>query len=249
MKKGKFVVIDGLDGVGKGVFIRALMDAAKNDGKRIFNLHDFWRSHDYLPDVKDIISNFDVAITAEPTFCGIGRSIRLELTAKNNRSYSPEIIASAYALDRQILYEKVVLPLLDAGVDVYQSRSFSTSIVYQRQQAMDSGIKFDVNDILSIPGNAFCYRHPMDFLIIPTINDVQQVMDRLRDRDKQDNCEFENIDFQLKVKQHYESKEFQSIFENMGVKIVFMDAGRTIEYSKEQAIDFYTKNLSEKTNS
>ncbi len=244
MKRGRFIVIDGLDGVGKGVFIRALMDAAKKDGKRIFNFHNFWRSHDHLPNVHDIIGNFDIAITAEPTFCGIGRYIRTELTAKNERSYSAEAIAHAYALDRHILYEKIILPLLEAGIDIYQSRSFSTSIVYQRQQALEQGKQFDAQQILSIPGNAFCHKHPMDFLLIPTINNVQQVMDRLRDREKQDNCEFENIDFQLKVKEHYESEEFKNIFESIGVNVVYLDAGKTVEYSQQQATNFYHKHLS-----
>ncbi len=242
-KRGKFVVIDGLDGVGKGVFIRSFMDAAKADGKRIFNLHDFWRTYNFLPDVKDLVEKYDIVITAEPTFAGVGQYIRTELTAKNDRDYSPEVIAHAYALDRHILYEKLILPLLDAGVDIYQSRSFSTSIVYQRQHAMDQNVPFNVQDILAIPGNAFCYRHPMDFLIIPTINDVQEVMNRLENRDKQDNCQWESLDFQLKVKGHYESEEFKEVFTSKGVKVIFMDAGKTLDYSKQQAIEFYQEHL------
>ncbi len=242
-KRGKFVVIDGLDGVGKGVFLKSLMNEARKDQKRVFNFHDFWRSHDHLPNVKDLIGKFDLVITAEPTFCGVGRYIRTELTAKNNRNYSANSIAHAYALDRMILYQKVILPLLEAGIDVYQSRSFSTSLVYQRQHALNQGKVFDADEILSIPGNAFCYNHPMDYLIIPTINNVQQVMSRLEEREKQDNCEYEEVDFQVKIKEHYESEDFRKIFTDKGVKVIYMDAGKTVEYSQQQAIDFYHHHL------
>jgi thymidylate kinase len=246
MGRGVFVVVDGLDGVGKGVFLRSLMDAARQEGKRIFNFHNFWRSHDHLPSAQDIIGNFDVVITAEPTFCGVGRYIRTELTANNDRPYSPKSIAHAYALDRQILYEKIVLPLLEAGIDVFQSRSFSTSLVYQRQHAVQEGVPFNAQDILSIPGNAFCYNHPMDFLIIPTIDNVNQVMDRLREREKQDNCQWEDVQFQLSIKDHYESDDFKKIFTDKGVKVIYMDAGKTVEYSQQQAEEFYANYLSNK---
>ena len=58
-------------------------------------------------------------------------------------------------------------------------------------------------------------------------------------RDKDDNCEFENLEFQLKLKKQYDSSEFREVFERKGVKLVSMDVGGTLEYSKEQAREFY----------
>ncbi|PIN76869.1 hypothetical protein COV17_00670 [Candidatus Woesearchaeota archaeon CG10_big_fil_rev_8_21_14_0_10_36_11] len=241
MKRGTFIVIDGLDGVGKGVFLDTLAEEARNDGKRVFDVHKFWEENDFHPDVSLIIGKYDVVLTSEPTFIGAGRHVRTELIAKNGRRYSPESIAQAYALDRMILYESFILPLLEAGIDVFQSRSFSTSIVYQHQSALDEGRAFSVEDILAIPGNAFCLKHPMNFLIIPTIQDVQEAIRRAESREKDDDCVFENLEFQLKLKSHYESAWFRTIFERIGTTIISMDAGKTIEHSKQQMRDFYKK--------
>ena len=247
MERGRFVVVDGLDGVGKGVFLNTFVEEAQKEGKKIFDVHNFWKSNSFHPAADDFISDFtgkiDVLVTSEPTFCGIGKYIREELIAKNNRSYSPQAVAEAYALDRHLLYEQLLLPVLEAGIDVYQSRSFSTSITYQRQSALDQGQDFTIGQIMSIPGNKYCAEHPMDYLVIPTIKDVTEVMQRLADRKKDDNCKFENLDFQLKLKPQFESDEFKDLFASLGTKLVYMDAGVSIDYSKQQAREFYQQHL------
>ncbi|MEW5897072.1 MAG: dTMP kinase [Nanoarchaeota archaeon] len=242
-KKGRFVVVDGIDGAGKGVFLDTFVEEARKDGKRVFDVHEFWKEHDYHPPVSGFIGRFDVIVTSEPTFVGIGRYIRGELVAKHNRMYSPEAIAEAYALDRRILYQQLLLPALNTGIDVYQSRSFSSSIVYQKQSALDEGRDFSVRDILSIPGNAFCYSHPMDFLVIPTIVDVREALRRAEQREKDDKCRFEDLAFQIRIKAHYESNDFQMVFTEVGTEIVYLDAGRTLERSQEQAREFYQLKL------
>ena len=68
-------------------------------------------------------------------------------------------------------------------------------------------------------------------------------MKRLSGREKDDNCVFENLPFQLKVKEHYESLDFQKFFASLGVPVTYLDAGKTIEFSKEQAKEFYHKYL------
>ena len=239
MERGKFIVVDGLDGCGKGVIIDTFVEEAIKEGKRVFDVHKFWNENDFHPNPKEIIGEYDIILTSEPTFVGAGRVVRDELIAKNGRKYSPETVAGGYSLDRHILYEQLLLPVLEAGIDVYQSRSFSTSIVYQQQTALDLGREFSMDEIMKLPGNAFCYEHPMDFMIVPTIEDVSEVIRRLDGRDKDDNCEFENLEFQLKLKKQYDSSEFREVFERKGVKLVSMDVGGTLEYSKEQAREFY----------
>ncbi|MBI4983342.1 hypothetical protein HZC32_01750 [Candidatus Woesearchaeota archaeon] len=182
-------------------------------------------------------------ITSEPTFVGLGKYLREELIAKNQRNYSPEAVAEAYALDRRILYEQLTLPLLEAGIDIYQSRSFASSIVHQRQSALDEGRDFKMEEILAIPGNAFCYAHPMDYLIVPIIEDVQEAIRRSQQREKKDHCKFENLEFQLKLKVHYESEEFRAVFSKIKVPLIYMDAGVSIEHSRQQAREFYHQHL------
>jgi thymidylate kinase len=245
MERGKFIVIDGMDGVGKSEFLNVFIQESKNDGKRVFDVHDFWKEHNYHPNVNDIIGNYDVIITSEPTFVSIGKTIREELISKNNRDYHPKSIADAYALDRRILYEKLLLPCLKAGIHIFQSRSLSTSLIFQRLSAEKKGEDFSFSQIQNIPGNAFCHSNPMDFLIIPTVDNASKVIERIAKRDKDDNCIFENLEFQTKVKEMFESKEYQQVFDKVGTKVVYMDAGKTLEYSKEQALEFYNQNLRE----
>ena len=242
MKRGRFVVVDGLDGVGKGVFLDTFVEEAQTDGRRVFDVHKFWKSHDFHPSPADV-GNADVLVTSEPTFCGTGRYIRNELIAKNDRSYSPQAVAEAYALDRHILYEQLLLPALERGIDVYQSRSFSSSVTYQRQSALDQGTDFSIADIMAIPGNSFCAGYPMNLLVIPTITDVEEAVQRSKGRDKDDNCKFENLAFQLKLKPRFESDEFKHLFASLGVSIVYMDAGVSIEHSQQQAREFYQQHL------
>lgn len=301
--KGKFVVVDGLDGVGKGLFLDTFVANAKAEGAKVFDVHEYWErknndvkktissisdavntlidignkypefknktdvigqdvinkyesvilalrslvsSVDFYYPVRSVMKNYDIIYTSEPTFSLTGLLIRNEFTAKNNRCYSPHFVAEAYALDRRMLYEQLLLPALDSGIDVYQSRSISTTIVYQRQSALDKGEDYSIEDILSIPNNAFCYEHPMDFLVIPTIKDVNEVMRRLNKRCKDDNCEFENLEFQLKLKKIYDSKEFQDVFLNKGVQIEYLDAANSVEDSQKEAEIFYSQYLKRK---
>jgi len=242
-KRGRFVVVDGLDGVGKGVILQTLIEEARKTGKRIFDVHTFWKDFNHHPSPIDIIGQFDIAVTSEPTFIGVGAYIRSELIAKNNRDYHPLAIAEAYALDRRILYQQLILPLLSAGVDVFQSRSFSTSITYQVLDAQERGVTLSMEDVLSIPGNGFCLQHPMNYLIVPTISDAEEVMRRLAARDKDDNCVFENAPFQFKLKERYESPEFQALFQRLGVNVVYLNAGISIESSQQQTREFYNHHL------
>ncbi len=240
---GKFLVVDGLDGVGKGVILDTLVEEAKKSGKKVFDVNEFWKERDYHPPLDLIFNKCDVIITSEPTFAGIGRVIRQELIAKNNRDYTPEAVAEAYALDRRILYEQLLLPALDAGISVYQSRSFSTSLAYQQQSAIDLGLDLPIEKILRIPGNAFCYAHPMDYLVIPNIVNVEEVLQRIAAREKDDKCKFENLGFQLKLKKIYDSEEFRNIFRQKGVQMIDLDAGVNVEHTQEQAREFYGKCL------
>ena len=242
MKRGRFVVVDGLDGVGKGVFIDTFVEEAQRQGKKVLDVDLFEKDYGRLARPDEIIGQYDVIKTSEPTYSGIGKLIREEFTKKGS-TYSAGVAAEAFALCRRILYEQLLLPVLEAGVDIYQSRSFSTSVVFQRQQALEESRNFTVAEILSIPGNKFCTENPMDVLIVPTLNHVAEVVSRFENRDKKDNCKYENLDFQLKIKPHYESDEFKQLFTSLGVKVVYLDAGVSIEYSQQQAREFYQQGL------
>lgn len=245
-----FTMIDGLDGVGKGTAIRAIVDFCVSLGKRPLDLDEFWKINHFHPDFENLastyyvdINSFDFVISSEPTYCGIGRAIREEVISKSSRKYSARSTAECYSLDREILYKRVLLPALANGKIVIQSRSVSTSLAYQYLQAKENGEDFSKESIMGLEGNDFALSYPFGLFIIPTIKDVASLMQRLQNREKKDDCAFENIDFQLKLKEIYESEEYRSIFESRETKIEYIDAGVSIEETKRQAVQAFREYL------
>ncbi|MFH1590139.1 MAG: hypothetical protein ABIB43_06245 [archaeon] len=247
MGRKRFIVFDGLDGIGKGVAIKALIDHLKVQGLRIFDLHDFWSKHNEHPEFDDksselfvSLDDFDVLVSSEPTYVGIGLVVRNELTANNSRPYYARTIANGYSNDRLVLYRRVVLPVLKAGKIVVQSRSVSTSLVYQPLQKLLPGEKpLSRKEVMSLEGNAFTLRNAPDLLILATISDAFEVMKRLKNRVKDDDCKFENLDFQMKINPMFESKELKEIFESRGTIVKYLDASISIESTKKQAVEIY----------
>lgn len=248
MRKGIFVVTDGLDGIGKGVINNSIIEFLKEKGLKVFDIHDFWKEHNEHPsflsknsELYIDMDSFDVLVTSQPTFVGVGAVIRNELTANNRREYSAQTIAHAYSMDREILFKKLIIPALDAGKIIIQSRSVSTSIVYQPlQESVDGKEPPTLSEIMALPGNALALKYAPDLLIIPTIDDINKIMTRLNNRDKKDNSQFENIEFQKKIKPLYESKKLRGIFESRGSVVKYIDVGRTIDYTKKESVKVFS---------
>ena len=247
---GTFTVIDGLDGVGKGVVIEAIAADLEQQGARIFSLDRWWTNNHFLPEFnRDNLTNraayfdpahFDVLLSSEPTYGQIGQAIREEVIARNGRDYSARMTAQLYAADRLILHKRVLLPALALGKHVVQSRSVSTSLVYQSRQKLAEGeAALSMEEIMEMEGNRFCLDNGPNVLIIPTIQDVQAVMDRLADREKKDHADFENLEFQLEIKPLYEGSALREIFERRGTAVCYIDAGISVEESQRQAVEVY----------
>ena len=148
--------------------------------------------------------------------------------------------AHLYAADRLILHKRVLLPALALGKHVVQSRSVSTSLVYQSRQKLAEGeAALSMEEIMEMEGNRFCLDNGPNVLIIPTIQDVQAVMDRLADREKKDHADFENLEFQLEIKPLYEGSALREIFERRGTAVRYIDAGISVEESQKQAVEAY----------
>ncbi len=244
---GTFTVIDGLDGVGKGVIIEGIVEDLQRHGARVFSLDDWWKTHSFHPEFNFLnktndyayhnLESFDVLLSSEPSYTQIGQAIREEVIRNNERQYSARFTAELYAADRLILHKRVLLPVLATGKHVIQSRSVSTSIVYQSQQKLADGeLPLSMEEIMAMEGNTFCLDNGPNLLIIPTIKDVQTVMSRLAEREKQDHAQFENLAFQLVLKPFYEGGILRDIFEIHGTTVKYIDAGISIEESKRQAV-------------
>ncbi|MFT4309639.1 MAG: dTMP kinase [Candidatus Woesearchaeota archaeon] len=247
-----FIVVDGLDGIGKGAIVNEIAEFFKN--KRILDLHDYWVINNDHPDF--VLGNnnmnhvpldsFDIILSSEPTYVGIGSVVRDEITAENAREYSAYFTASQFSADREVLYKRVHIPALTAGKTIVQSRCVASSIVYQTMQGDDGSVSID--DILDFSGNKLALQYSPDLLIIPTINNPEELMKRLELRHKKDNSVFEKLEFQLKLKPFYESDFLRDVFESRSTKVMYLDASVSENYTREQArnivngfIEYYGK--------
>lgn len=243
---GRFIIFDGLDGIGKGIAINSLISHLKKSGLRIFNLHDFWNEYNEHPNFENTTSKFffsldkfDVLVSSEPTYVGYGLKLRNEIMAKNTK-YTTKQTADAFSNDRLILYKQVVLPALKANKIVVQSRSVSTSIVYQPLQSTLPGeTPLSVDEIMALEGNALALENAPNLFIIAKITDASEVMNRLSKRLKDDKCIFEELDFQMKLKPLYEDKNLKEIFESRNTVVKYLDAGISVDFTKTQAIKIY----------
>ncbi len=199
---GKLIVFDGIAGSGKSTLIRAVKSHMLSQGKRIFDLSDWTKEHHEPPRFEDI-ADFDVYLTFEPTKYWVGAAIRFELS---HEQYSGLVHAYAFSLDRQIQYNRLIIPALIAGKTIIQDRSASSSIVYQ--PIMQGGPKLE--ELIKLPGNALALEFAPDHIIITNI-DPQKLSDRLK-RDDDSKGLYENIEYLQKVNERFQSDWFSELF-------------------------------------
>ncbi len=247
--KGTFVVVDGLDGIGKGEIERALRSYEEVNGKAVFDSIAFSKANRKgLPELKDFWNPpktyYDTIMTAEPSYAGIGHTIRGEIIANNGRDYSWVDQTQAYSLDRLTQMKRVVIPALENGLTVLQSRCVAATLTYQSLKAHLEGKDEERirNEIMYQEGNRLQMEHAPDLLIIPTIKDINSLIKRIESRrtnEKDDNCEFETVKFQEHLKPLYESYWLRDTFERYGTRVEYLDAGISVEESRNQAVDIY----------
>ncbi|MFH1637412.1 MAG: hypothetical protein ABIB71_03235 [Candidatus Woesearchaeota archaeon] len=236
---GTYFQIDGLDGVGKGTIIVALTDYEKSKGKKIFDLDAYQKQHNSFPAHKGLL-DADTIFCSEPTYCGVGLAIRdLLINSRSPIAFSAISIAEAFALDRRILLESAVIPALKAGKTIIQSRGVASSLVYQPVQAKLKGEEITEKNILNIEGNKFELENAPNFLVIPTIKNPDELLDRLSNREKKDDSIFDNVRYQMEFKPRYESKWLRDIFETGGTAVKYLDAGISVESTREQIVEIW----------
>lgn len=238
MNKGLFVMLEGIDGAGKGIIGKNILKHF--EATQIFDLDQFLQDKQSYPEISDW-ENFPIISSSEPTYAPVGRYIRQELTNKK-QSYSSAALAQAYSLDRQILYEKLILPALERGKIIIQSRGFVSSIVYQNLGADNNGLPLE--SILNLPGNQLALQRTPDYVIIPQLKDAKQALERLLARtEKQDDSIFEKLDFLTKAQLKYQGDELREFLESRGSQVIYLDTSGTMEESEIHTQEFFDKYL------
>lgn len=256
-RRGYFIVVDGLDGIGKGVIERALDEFEQRQGKATFDSIAFSRAHTKgLPELIDFWNpphvHYHTIITAEPTYAGIGRTIRQELISKSVRSYKPATLIPAYSVDREISMKRVVIPALENGLNVIQGRCVASTLCYQGQASglAPEGLTKFAGELAKYEGNRMQLSEwAPDLLIIPTITNVAQLIERIKARmanQKDDNSIFDNAEFQGKIKPFYESNELKALFERNGTRVAHLDASISLDHTASEAVRIYKEFLGSK---
>ncbi len=229
--KHKFVMVDGLDGSGKGTIVDGLSEWAERMALKVLDIRKYCRENNSFPPQGDVDAA-DVILSSEPTFCYVGKAIREELVRANGRQYSAVSLAQAFALDREILYKSVIIPAVKAGKYVFQERGLISSLVYQPVQE-----RIQVSELLKLPGNRLALQNSPSLLIIARVR-PETVIKRLGLRQKKDNSIFDNLAFQRKLEERYTSEWLRNLFEQHGSKVEYLDTDepKTPEQTKEEAV-------------
>ncbi len=235
MKKGILVVIDGIDGSGKGTIVRALADWAEAKKMKVLDLKDYWKTKHTFPEPEEI-TDYDVILSNEPTFSMVGQAIREEIVRENSREYSAWTTAEAFSLDREILYRRVILPALTQGKIIFQERSVTTSLIYQPIQKEALKLK----KILELSGNKLALKYRPDLLII-TLVDPKEAVRRLAERDKKDNTIFEKLPFLEKIEKRFAAPWFKKMMEKHGSRFVYLKTDKTVYDTIDEAVAIWEK--------
>lgn len=243
---GLHVMIEGIDGSGKSTVLNACRAWAEERGIKFFDVVAFSEKEGRLPN-PDEVGDATGLITAEPTFCWIGKAIREEIIAKHESRnsqlvtsddpksqdssyklqearYSGWETAQAFALDRLVLFRRLIIPFLQDHPDrmVFQDRGLGSSLAYQPLQ----DTTLTTERLLGLPGNAQTIAFAPTLLLLMR-TEAAAAMARLAKRtEKQDQVIFEEPDFQTKLVQRFLSDDVLGPFRQAGTKIAEVDGNQ-----------------------
>lgn len=221
-----FVIVDGIDGSGKGTIVQALVERRRRAGERVFDLRAFTREERRFPEPAEL-DGYAVLVTGEPTYAWVGAAIREELVRTSSRTYSAVRTAEAFALDRLLHYRRVLLPALERGMDVYAERSVTSTLVYQLVQ--DGGGALTLDALCALEGNRLALETPPNCFLLLDV-DPSRALRRLELRtDKQDEAIFERLTTLERLHAQFRAPAFRSLLARHHWMITEVDANGAVE--------------------
>lgn len=227
-KKGFFVIVDGIDGSGKGTILDTWKKQLLQQKRRVFDLREHWRKYKTFPCFNDI-KKADVIISCEPTLAWVGRAIREEIVRSSD--YSGVATAHAFSLDREILYRRFLIPALRAGKVVLQERGVTTSLVYQTIQK--NGLTR--NQLMNLPGNRLALIWAPHVLVVASVSPPIALQRLVKRSHKKDSSIFENLSFEQRARKQFLSRAFQQVFTKRGTIVKILSTEGAIEDTQKRA--------------
>lgn len=220
MKRGVFIVVDGIDGSGKGAVVDHLGRKLRRLGP-VFDTRAYEQRTKTFPTVREW-GKAAVILSAEPTFAHVGRLLR-DYLIRNGTRATPRVIAEAFAEDRLLHYRQVVLPALAQGIHVIQERSVTSSLIYNPLSHPSVTRQWTQK----LPGNAFALAHAPDLVLLMDV-DPAAAAQRRHARLKKDGSFYESLAFLRRVRRAFGASWFRTLLRQRGSMVVDIDAGRTL---------------------
>ncbi len=239
--KGIFIMVDGLNASGKSVILESFREWASFKNLKILDVKDYAIKNNFIPKFSDV-QDYDVIISSEPTYALVGKAIRDEIIKENGRDYNALTTSYAFALDREILYKRLLIPALKADKIIFQDRGVVTSFVYQPVQE-----RIPLHELMKLPGNKLALQYAPDLLIIIQVS-PEIVMNRISKRGLNANTIFNNLLFQRRISERYNSLWLKELFQRFGTDVAYIstEPPKTEEDTKNSAKELLAKLLVEK---
>lgn len=230
-------MVDGIAGSGKSTVLRSVQAWTQEQNHRVFRLND-WT--DVEPPRFDQVADHDIYFTYEPTRTWIGRAIRYELSREDG-SYSGLSLAHAFALDREIMYRRLIIPALEAGKTIIQDRGVCTSFVYQPIMEQTASLE----EIQALPGNRLAMEHAPDVLILTKL-DAQEAYERIQGRNDEPKGIFAQLSFLKQLEQRFQEPWLHELFQSHGTQLYTLDTSGALDASLLRAQALIKKILNSK---
>lgn len=225
-----FIIIDGIDGSGKGTITDYFVDLLRESGKKVADLRSLMRETGRYPEAADWRAA-DAVVTTEPTYARVGLAIREELL--RDPAYTPETVAEAFAVDREIHYRRVVIPARAAGKIVISERGISSSLAYQVVAGVPEAA------VLALPGNRLALENAPDCLALAALDAATAVARLAARAGKADDSYFEKQPFLDLMEARYASAEFRRLFESRGARILEIPTAGSLEDTRRRVQEAY----------
>lgn len=208
---------------------RACVEALTNEGLRVFDIPTWSKEEGRLPLFEEC-RDADVIFAPEPTGVWIGAAIRQELI-RDGAGYDGRTIAHAFALDRLILFRRLLIPLRTAGKIIIQDRNVSTSLIYQPTQKNS----FTLEELMELEGNTVALTNAPDLLVVADCP-AEVAMERLSGRgEKKDNAIFEKLDTLRLFGERFRASWFHDLWQAHGTEVRYLDTNVSLEEMCEAA--------------
>jgi len=237
ISNGFFAVIEGINGCGKGIAAQTIGEYLVSINQNGFDFNAYWKTKMKHPEAKDILK-YDYFTSAEPTHAWIGRAIRDEMFYNNGRNYTETSMLNAYALDRHILYRRLLVPLKKAGKTIIQERTISTTLAIQT--VGDTAVTWD--NILNHPDHQYVLKNLPNLMIIINIKpETANTFIKARSSEEDDNDVYEVLERQKKTQEVFNSTRFKNYFTAKGVILEYIDNDGTLDEFKNKVVNVFKK--------